>query len=90
MLRVRIAGASAGDRLGRPVNGSKTYGPPLSSALRLISPSGSRDLLLERCLDPVPLAEALMDAEGRLYWTPKPEDQPEYSVPTLLALDDSW
>ncbi|MFH8592583.1 hypothetical protein [Streptomyces rimosus] len=47
MLRVRIAGASADDRLGRPVNGSKTYGPPLSPALRLISPSGSRDLLLE-------------------------------------------
>ncbi|MEN2419040.1 hypothetical protein AABB02_13135 [Streptomyces rimosus] len=89
MLRVRIAGPSAGDRLGRPVNGSKTYGPPPSPALRLISPSGSRDLLLERCLDPVPLAEALMGAEGRPYWAPKPDDQPEYSVPALLVLNDS-
>ncbi|MFH8592584.1 hypothetical protein [Streptomyces rimosus] len=30
-----------------------------------------------------------MGAEGRLYWAPKPEDQPEYSVPALLVLDDS-
>ncbi|KOT95691.1 hypothetical protein ADK70_10465 [Streptomyces rimosus subsp. pseudoverticillatus] len=88
MLRVRIAGAGAGDRLGRPVRSSKSYGPLLSPALHLISPSGSRDLLLERCLDPIPLAEALLGAEGRLYWAPKPEDRPDYSVPALLVLND--
>ncbi|WP_158813368.1 hypothetical protein [Streptomyces rimosus] len=88
MLRVRVVAAGAGDRFGRPISGSKSYGPLLSPALRLISSSESRDLLLERCLDPIPLAEALMGAEGRLYWAPKPEDRPEYSVPALLVLDD--
>ncbi|MEV0375670.1 hypothetical protein AB0I10_38995 [Streptomyces sp. NPDC050636] len=88
MLRVRLVGAGAGDRLRRPVSASKQAGPLLSPALRLASSSGDRDLLLERCLDPVPLAEALKGSWGRLYWTPRAEDRPEWSTPALLVLDD--
>ncbi|UNO41118.1 hypothetical protein [Streptomyces sp. MST-110588] len=91
MLRVRVvgAGAGAGDYLNRRMErASKPGKPELRPTLRLNSPSGSRDLLLERCLDPVQLAEALHGVQGRLYWAPKPEDRPEYSVPALLVLDD--
>ncbi|MEU8783892.1 hypothetical protein [Streptomyces sp. NPDC048637] len=88
MLRVRLAGVGAGDRLRRPVGTSKQAGPVLSPALRLASSSGTRDLLLERCLDPVPLADALKDSQGRLYWTPRANDRPEWSTPALLVLDD--
>lgn len=88
MLRVRVADAGAGDRLRRPIRASQQAGPLLSPALRLASSSGSRDLLLERCLDPVPLADALKGCGGRLYWTPEAEDRPEWSTPALLVLDD--
>ncbi|MFJ9855183.1 hypothetical protein [Streptomyces sp. NPDC101150] len=88
MLRVRLAGAGAGDRLRRPAGASKQAGSVLSPALRLASSSGNRDLLLERCLDPVPLADALKGGQGRLYWAPKAEDRSEWSTPALLVLDD--
>ncbi|KIZ16596.1 hypothetical protein SNA_20105 [Streptomyces natalensis ATCC 27448] len=90
MLRVRIAGVGAGERLWRPIalDAARRPTPLLTPSLRLASPSGGRDLLLERCLDPVPLAAALKDSQGRLYWMPRVGDRPEWSAPALLVLDD--
>ncbi|MGW9431879.1 hypothetical protein ACWHA1_28560 [Streptomyces decoyicus] len=90
MLRVRVAGVGAGYRLWRPttLDGTKRPTPLLTPSLRLASSSGGRDLLLERCLDPVPLAAALKDRQGQLYWMPRVGDRPEWSVPALLVLDD--
>ncbi|SHL83157.1 hypothetical protein SAMN05216268_106348 [Streptomyces yunnanensis] len=90
MLRVRIAGASAGNHLRRPtIRGTpKQPGAVLKPSLRLAAPSGNRDLLLDRCLDPVPLADTLKDAQGHVYWTPRAEDRPEWSTPALLILDN--
>ncbi|UKY47787.1 hypothetical protein [Streptomyces inhibens] len=90
MLRVRVVGAGAGDRLWRPttLDGARRPTPLLTPSLRLASSSGGRDLLLERCLDPVPLAAALRESQGRLYWMPRAGDQPEWSAPALLVLDD--
>ncbi|MEU9125491.1 hypothetical protein AB0C96_37645 [Streptomyces sp. NPDC048506] len=90
MLRVRITGAGAGNRLLRPasLDTARRPMPTLTPSLRLASSSGGRDLLLERCLDPVPLAAAFKDGQGRLYWTPREGDRPEWSAPALLVLDD--
>ncbi|MGG2459753.1 hypothetical protein ACO0M4_08000 [Streptomyces sp. RGM 3693] len=90
MLRVRIAGAGAGNHLRRPTTrgASKQPGAVLTPSLCLASPSGNRDLLLERCLDPVSLADTLKGAQGHVYWTPRAEDRPEWSTPALLVLDN--
>ncbi|BDM70772.1 hypothetical protein HEK616_42590 [Streptomyces nigrescens] len=90
MLRVRIVGPGAGNLLRRPTapGAAKQPGPLLSPSLRLASSHGPRDLFLDRCLDPVSFADTLQGAQGRLYWTPRTEDRPEWSTPALLVLDD--
>ncbi|MGY5136600.1 hypothetical protein ACWGJW_30145 [Streptomyces nigrescens] len=89
MLRVRITGAGAGLHFPRP---GRTDGPKrhrrLHPALRLTAPSGGRDLYIDRCLDPVPLAEVLENRSGWLYWRPRPDGQPGWSELALLVLDD--
>ncbi|MFJ9619199.1 hypothetical protein [Streptomyces noursei] len=89
-LRVRIAGGTAGERLSAPDPKKSSRDPQrtLSPALRLASPSGTRDLFIDRCLAPQALASALEDQAGWLYWAPVAEDPPDWSVPALLILDD--
>ncbi|QHC24872.1 hypothetical protein [Streptomyces sp. GS7] len=90
MLRVRIAGPAAGFHFPYPGRtGKPTRRRQLSPSLRLTSPDGgSRDLFLDRCLDPVPLAEALDGLQGWLYWTPRPNGQLGWTEPAVLVLDD--
>ncbi len=89
-LRVHIAGAAAGQCRTAPDPKKPSQGPrtALSPALRLSSPEGSRDLYIDRCLDPQALAAALEGRAGWLYWAPKAEDPPDWCVEALLVLDD--
>ncbi|WP_159030704.1 hypothetical protein [Streptomyces sp. 769] len=91
MLRVHIAGPGADFHLPYPGRtGNFPRRRQLSPALRLTSSDGgSRDLFLDRCLDPVPLAKALDGLHGWLYWTPRPNGQSGWTEPALLVLDDS-
>ncbi|WP_180986050.1 hypothetical protein [Streptomyces sp. CB02959] len=89
-LRVRIAGGTAGRWLTAP-DPKKNSGDPqttLSPALRLSSPEGTRDLFIDRCLDPQALAGVLEGQAGWLYWAPDSGKPPEWSVAALLVLDD--
>ncbi|MGW8555369.1 hypothetical protein [Streptomyces tubercidicus] len=89
MLRVRITGPGAGLHFPRPGRGD---GPKrhrrLHPALRMTAANGDRELYLDRCLDPVPLAKVLEGQSGWLYWTPRPDGRPGWSEPALLVLDD--
>ncbi|MEV5599192.1 hypothetical protein [Streptomyces sp. NPDC052496] len=96
-LRVRIAGGAAGPCATssdpRPASRSrrKECSEPksrLSPALRLSSPEGSRDLFIDRCLDPQALADVLEGRAGWLYWTPAAEQPSNWCVAALLVLDD--
>ncbi|MFI9051779.1 hypothetical protein [Streptomyces sp. NPDC053427] len=96
-LRVQIAGGAAGQCLTSPDPKKAARTPPnerpepdsrLSPALRLSSPEGSRDLFIDRCLDPQALAGALEGRAGWLYWAPTAEKPSDWSVAALLVLDD--
>ncbi|MFI1205472.1 hypothetical protein K2224_21620 [Streptomyces sp. BHT-5-2] len=89
-LRVHIAGGTAGTWLTAPDPKKNSDAPraTLSPALRLSSPEGTRDLFIDRCLDPQALAGVLEGQAGWLYWAPDSGKPPEWSVAALLVLDD--
>ncbi|MEU9125492.1 hypothetical protein AB0C96_37650 [Streptomyces sp. NPDC048506] len=89
-LRVHIAGAAAGQCLAAPDPKKSSRDPhtKLSPALRLSSPEGTRELFIDRCLDPQALAAALEGRAGWLYWAPLEEHPPDWCVRALLVLDD--
>ncbi|WP_150242781.1 hypothetical protein [Streptomyces albofaciens] len=96
-LRVRIAGGTAGPCAASPTSPKASRGgqkerseakPRLTPALRLSSSEGSRDLFIDRCLDPQALADALEYRAGWLYWAPTAEEPPNRCVAALLVLDD--
>ncbi len=88
-LRVRIAGGTAGPCAASPTSPKASRGgqkerseakPRLTPALRLSSSEGSRDLFIDRCLDPQALADALEYRAGWLYWAPTAEEPPNRCV----------
>ncbi|MFI5525750.1 hypothetical protein [Streptomyces platensis] len=96
-LRVDVAGGAAGQGVTSPdprkASRSSHHENPepasrLHPAVRLSSPDGTRDLFIDRCLDPQALAGALEGRSGWLYWAPDPEEPSDRCVAALLVLDD--